>query len=168
MPRAPWSESYQRFGAWANGAEGRRRQVRLTAGLRSDDREPEDPLLDQATARLGESGQHSVVHGPTKTLRLSGRWRGCIGRPTTSTPSTGFRVVVFPVVTGSSGRERIYDGWPDVARDGRADRSVTLLGAPRVLTVAPDADGRVAWRRSSIMAARQRRAARRTHRRNAA
>lgn len=26
-----------------------------------------------------------------------------------------FRVVVFPVVTGSSGRERIYDGWPDVA-----------------------------------------------------
>ena len=26
-----------------------------------------------------------------------------------------FRVVVFPVITGSSGRERIYDGYPDVA-----------------------------------------------------
>jgi len=26
-----------------------------------------------------------------------------------------FRVVVFPVVTGSTGRERIYDGYPDVA-----------------------------------------------------
>ncbi|MEP7113946.1 MAG: dihydrofolate reductase family protein [Ilumatobacteraceae bacterium] len=26
-----------------------------------------------------------------------------------------FRVVVFPVVTGSSGRERIYDNYPDVA-----------------------------------------------------
>jgi len=26
-----------------------------------------------------------------------------------------FRVVVFPVVTGASGRDRIYDGWPDVA-----------------------------------------------------
>jgi dihydrofolate reductase len=25
-----------------------------------------------------------------------------------------FRVVVFPVITGSSGRERIYDGYPDV------------------------------------------------------
>ena len=25
-----------------------------------------------------------------------------------------FRVVIFPVITGSSGRERIYDGYPDV------------------------------------------------------
>jgi dihydrofolate reductase len=28
-----------------------------------------------------------------------------------------FRVVVFPVVTGMTGRQRIYDGWPDVALD---------------------------------------------------
>ncbi|MEP7045882.1 MAG: dihydrofolate reductase family protein [Ilumatobacteraceae bacterium] len=28
-----------------------------------------------------------------------------------------FRVVVFPVVTGSSGRERIYDSYPDIALD---------------------------------------------------
>src|SRR6266542_5708564 len=26
-----------------------------------------------------------------------------------------FRVVIFPVITGTSGRERIYDGYPDVA-----------------------------------------------------
>jgi dihydrofolate reductase len=26
-----------------------------------------------------------------------------------------FRVVVFPVITGSTGKERIYDGYPDVA-----------------------------------------------------
>jgi dihydrofolate reductase len=26
-----------------------------------------------------------------------------------------FRVVVFPVVTGATGQDRIYDGWPDVA-----------------------------------------------------
>lgn len=26
-----------------------------------------------------------------------------------------FRVVVFPFVTGATGRDRIYDGWPDVA-----------------------------------------------------
>jgi dihydrofolate reductase len=28
-----------------------------------------------------------------------------------------YRVVVFPVITGSTGRERIYDGYPDVALD---------------------------------------------------
>jgi riboflavin biosynthesis pyrimidine reductase len=26
-----------------------------------------------------------------------------------------FRLVVFPVITGRTGRERIYDGYPDVA-----------------------------------------------------
>lgn len=26
-----------------------------------------------------------------------------------------YRVVVFPVVTGATGHERVYDGWPDVA-----------------------------------------------------
>ncbi len=28
-----------------------------------------------------------------------------------------FRVVVFPVITGATGQERIYDGYPDVALD---------------------------------------------------
>ena len=28
-----------------------------------------------------------------------------------------FRVVVFPVITGSTGKERIYDGYPDVSLD---------------------------------------------------
>lgn len=28
-----------------------------------------------------------------------------------------FRVVVFPVITGSSGKDRIYDGYPDVSLD---------------------------------------------------
>ena len=27
----------------------------------------------------------------------------------------GFRLVVFPVITGRTGRERIFDGYPDVA-----------------------------------------------------
>ena len=26
-----------------------------------------------------------------------------------------FRVVLFPVITGATGQERIYDGYPDVA-----------------------------------------------------
>lgn len=34
-----------------------------------------------------------------------------------------FRVVVFPVVTGSTGRDRIYDGYPDVALDMVASRA---------------------------------------------
>ncbi len=55
-----------------------------------------------------------------------------------------FRVVVFPVITGITGRERIYDGYPDVALDMIASRtfddSIQLLEyVPRVLTGPPDA-----------------------------
>jgi hypothetical protein len=28
-----------------------------------------------------------------------------------------FRVVVFPVITGATGKERIFDGYPDVTLD---------------------------------------------------
>jgi dihydrofolate reductase len=34
-----------------------------------------------------------------------------------------FRVGVFPVITGSTGRERIYDGYPDVGLDMGAGRT---------------------------------------------
>ena len=34
-----------------------------------------------------------------------------------------FRVVVFPVITGSTGRDRIYDGYPDVSLDMVASRT---------------------------------------------
>jgi dihydrofolate reductase len=34
-----------------------------------------------------------------------------------------FRVVIFPVITGASGRDRIYDGYPDVALDMIASRT---------------------------------------------
>jgi dihydrofolate reductase len=49
-----------------------------------------------------------------------------------------FRVVVFPVVTGATGRERIYDGWPDVGlelTDSRTfdGRSQLLDYRPRLL-----------------------------------
>jgi riboflavin biosynthesis pyrimidine reductase len=54
-----------------------------------------------------------------------------------------FRVVVFPVITGSTGRERIYDGYPDVALhmvtsrtfDGRLQ---LLEYVPTVLAGPPD------------------------------
>lgn len=56
-----------------------------------------------------------------------------------------FRVVVFPVITGSSGHDRIYDGYPDVALemvDSRTfDGRIQLLEyAPRVLAGPPGSD----------------------------
>ncbi|MBM9465391.1 dihydrofolate reductase family protein [Aeromicrobium sp. YIM 150415] len=49
-----------------------------------------------------------------------------------------FRVVVFPVITGKTGQERVYDGYPDLALDLIAartfDRGTQLLDyRPRVL-----------------------------------
>jgi riboflavin biosynthesis pyrimidine reductase len=56
-----------------------------------------------------------------------------------------YRVVVFPVITGSTGSDRIYDGYPDVALDMIAshtfDGRLQLLEyAPRVLTGPPGTD----------------------------
>lgn len=53
-----------------------------------------------------------------------------------------FRVVVFPVITGSSGRERIYDGYPDIGLDMVASRvldgRIQLLEyVPTILTGPP-------------------------------
>jgi dihydrofolate reductase len=55
-----------------------------------------------------------------------------------------FRVVVFPVITGRTGRERIYDGYPDVALQmigsRTFDRRIQLLEyVPTVLTKPTDA-----------------------------
>jgi dihydrofolate reductase len=53
-----------------------------------------------------------------------------------------FRVVVFPVITGSTGRDRIYDGYPDVAlemvKSHTFDGRLQLLEyLPTVLTGPP-------------------------------
>jgi dihydrofolate reductase len=53
-----------------------------------------------------------------------------------------FRVVVFPVITGSTGSDRIYDGYPDVALDMIDSRTfdgrIQLLEyVPRVLAGPP-------------------------------
>jgi len=45
------------------------------------------------------------------------------------------RLVVFPVITGSSGRERIYDGYPDVAL--KLVDSTTLHGRRQLLEYVP-------------------------------
>lgn len=46
-----------------------------------------------------------------------------------------FRVVVFPVITGSTGRDRIYDGYPDVALEMVASR--TFDGRLQLLEYVP-------------------------------
>jgi hypothetical protein len=56
-----------------------------------------------------------------------------------------FRVGVFPVITGKTGRVRIYDGYPDVMLDmvtSRTfdDRILLLEYVPRVLEGPPGAD----------------------------
>jgi dihydrofolate reductase len=53
-----------------------------------------------------------------------------------------FRVVVFPVITGATGSERIYDGYPDVAlemiENRNFDGSIQLVEyRPRVLEHPP-------------------------------
>ena len=57
-----------------------------------------------------------------------------------------FRVVVFPVITGSSGRERIYDGYPDVALEMISSRTfdgrIQLLEyVPTILAGPPGSNG---------------------------
>ncbi len=46
-----------------------------------------------------------------------------------------FRVVVFPVITGRTGRERIYDGYPDVALEMVSSR--TFDGRTQLLQYVP-------------------------------
>jgi dihydrofolate reductase len=53
-----------------------------------------------------------------------------------------FRVVMFPVITGATGEERIYDGYPDVALDMIGSRTfdgrIQLVEyRPRVLEHPP-------------------------------
>jgi len=56
-----------------------------------------------------------------------------------------FRVVVFPVITGSTGRNRIYDEYPDVALDMVNSRTfdgrIQLLEyVPKLLAGRPATD----------------------------
>ena len=58
-----------------------------------------------------------------------------------------FRVVMFPVITGATGAERIYDGYPDVALEMTGNRTfdgrIQLVEyRPRVLEHRMDVSGR--------------------------
>src|SRR3954453_9451241 len=57
-----------------------------------------------------------------------------------------FRVAMFPVITGKTGRERIYDNYPDVGLDMVTSRTfdgrIQLVEyVPRILTAVPPPSG---------------------------
>jgi dihydrofolate reductase len=65
-----------------------------------------DPV--EAVREMKVSGSESMRTMGSLTLCRSLLDAGLVDR---------FRVVVFPVITGSTGKERIYDGYPDVSLD---------------------------------------------------
>jgi dihydrofolate reductase len=116
QPKIVFSSTLQNPLAWAN--------TQLVSG---------DPI--EAVAAMKRSGTNMSTLG-SLTLCRSLLEAGLVDR---------FRVGVFPVITGKTGRERIYDGYPDVALDMLAsqtfDGKIQLLEyAPRVLTGPPGVD----------------------------
>lgn len=90
-----------------------------------------DPV--EAVRSMKEDGTTSLCTIGSLTLCRSLLAAGLVDR---------FRVVVFPVITGSTGRERIYDGYPDVGLEMAASRTFDgrlqlLEYVPTVLTGPP-------------------------------
>ena len=69
--------------------------------------------------------------GPLSTLGSLSLCRSLLSAGLVDT----FRLVVFPVITGSTGRERIYDGYPDVSLDMVQSR--TFDGRLQLLEYVP-------------------------------
>ena len=93
----------------------------------------EDPV--EAVREMKAGGDTSMRTLGSLTLCRSLLKAGLVDR---------FRVVVFPVITGSTGRDRIYDGYPDVALEMVSSRTFDgrlqlLEYVPRVLAGPPGA-----------------------------
>ena len=97
-----------------------------------------DPV--EAVREMKDSGDKSMRTLGSLTLCRTLLQAGLVDR---------FRVVVFPVITGSTGSDRIYDGYPDVALemvnshtfDGRLqllEYVPTVLAGPPLATKADD------------------------------
>jgi dihydrofolate reductase len=85
---------------------------------------PGDPV--SAVREMKANGTRSMRTIGSLTLCRSFLEAGLVDR---------FRVAVFPVITGRSGRERIYDGYPDVALD--MIRSRTFDGRIQLVEYVP-------------------------------
>ena len=115
LPKVVFSRSLEEPLSWPN--------TRLDAG---DAVAAVADMKDQSTVSMRTIGSLALCHS---LLRA-----GLVDR---------FRVTVFPVITGSTGRERIYDGYPDVALDMISSRtlddSIQMVEyAPRVLDGPPN------------------------------
>jgi dihydrofolate reductase len=84
----------------------------------------QDPV--QAVRSMKEDGTRSLRTLGSLTLCRSLLEAGLVDR---------FRVVVFPFITGVTGRERIYDGYPDVSLELVASR--TFDGRLQLLEYVP-------------------------------
>jgi dihydrofolate reductase len=87
----------------------------------------------EAVRKMKDNGDRSMRTIGSLTLCRSLLGAGLVDR---------FRVVMFPVITGATGHERIYDGYPDVALDmvdsRTFDGQIQLLEyVPRVLDGPP-------------------------------
>jgi dihydrofolate reductase len=80
----------------------------------------------EAVRELKEEGSESMRTLGSLTLCRSLLAAGLVDR---------FRVVVFPVITGSTGRDRIYDGYPDVSLELVSSR--TFDGRLQLLEYVP-------------------------------
>ncbi len=94
----------------------------------------QDPV--EAVRSMKEDGTRSLRTIGSLTLCRSLLEAGLVDR---------FRVVVFPVITGNTGRERIYDGYPDVGLEMVASRTFDgrlqlLEYVPTVLNGPPSGD----------------------------
>ena len=94
-----------------------------------------DPV--EAVRQLKESGSEGLSTIGSLTLCRTLLRAGLADR---------FRVVVFPFITGATGQERIYDGYPDVALDlvesRTFDQGLQLLEyVPRLLDGPPGVSG---------------------------
>lgn len=97
----------------------------------------EPPLAWPNTTLVREDAVEAVTtmkSGGTSPLRTLGSLSLCRSLLTAGLVDR-FRVVVFPVVTGRTGRERVYDGWPDVALDLMESR--TFDGRIQLLEYVP-------------------------------
>jgi dihydrofolate reductase len=85
---------------------------------------PRDPV--EAVGEMKDNDSQSMRTIGSLTLCRSLLKAGLVDR---------YRVVIFPVMTGTSGRERIYDGYPDVALDMISSR--TFDGRIQLLEYIP-------------------------------
>jgi len=84
----------------------------------------QDPV--EAVREMKNTGNESLRTMGSLTLCRSLLNAGLVDR---------FRVVVFPVITGSSGQDRIYDGYPDVSLEMVGSR--TFDGRLQLLEYVP-------------------------------